>query len=135
MVLALWEYQTRQQEPCFPIPEDPLYPEVVMRGLVRLIPGMQAYVQRPPRPRLDGGYYTRTHENRPLIGKLSVEGAYLIGGLSGFGLMAACAAGELLAKTIAGSPLPEYAQAFSLERYEDPSYLKKIAQWGDSGQL
>lgn len=135
MALALWEYQIRLQEPVFPIFEDPLYPEVVVRGLARLIPGMRVYVERPPRPRLDGGYYTRTRENRPLIGRLPVEGAYVIGGLSGFGMMAACSAGELLAKTLAGAPLPGYAPAFSLERYQDPGYLERFAQMEDAGQL
>jgi glycine/D-amino acid oxidase-like deaminating enzyme len=96
---------------------------------------MQAYVERMPRPRQDGGYYTRTRENRPLIGSLPIEGAYLIGALSGFGVMAACAAGELLAGYITGSPLPDYAPAFSLQRYENQAYLKKLEVWGNSGQL
>ncbi|MCC7128856.1 MAG: FAD-binding oxidoreductase [Anaerolineae bacterium] len=135
IALALWEYQTRRQAPVFPIPEDPLYPETALRGLTRLIPGMQAYVERPPRPRLDGGYYTRTPENRPLIGGLPVEGAFVIGGLSGFGVMAACAAGELLAKTVAGTPPPGYAAAFALERFQDPNYLLKFDQMENAGQL
>lgn len=135
IALALWEYRTRRQEPIFPIPEDPLYPEVALRGLARLIPKMQAYVERPPRPRLDGGYYTRTSENRPLIGRLPVEGAFVIGGLSGFGLMAACAAGELLAKTATGATLPGYAAAFALARYQDPGYLQKFDQMESAGQL
>ena len=135
MILVLWEYRTRISEPVFPLYEDPLYLEVALRGLVKLVPGMQAYVERTPRPRLDGGYYTRTRENRPLICKLPVTGAYLIGGLSGFGVMASCAAGELLASHIAEAKLPDYAPAFSLERYEDPGYLQKLAGWGDSGQL
>jgi glycine/D-amino acid oxidase-like deaminating enzyme len=135
MILVLWEYLTRISEPVFPHYEDPFYLEVALRGLVRLIPGMQAYVERTPRPRLDGGYYTRTRENRPLICKLPVTGSYLIGGLSGFGVMASCAAGELLASHIIEAKLPDYAPAFSLERYEDPSYLQKLADWGDSGQL
>jgi hypothetical protein len=49
--------------------------------------------------------------------------------------MASCAAGELLSKHIAGSELPEYAPAFSLERYQQPAYLKLLENWGESGQL
>jgi glycine/D-amino acid oxidase-like deaminating enzyme len=64
-----------------------------------------------------------------------VQGAYVIGALSGYGLMAACAAGELLADHLTGSPLPDYAPAFSLERYADPVYLALLERWGDSGQL
>jgi glycine/D-amino acid oxidase-like deaminating enzyme len=135
IILVLWEYQTRRVEPAWPIYEDPLYPEVVMRGLSRMIPGMRIYLQKAGKPRIDGGYYTKTRENRPLIGKLPIEGAFVMGALSGFGLMAACAAGELLAAHVTSATLPPYAGAFSLERYDDPAYLKLLEAWGASGQL
>jgi glycine/D-amino acid oxidase-like deaminating enzyme len=136
MILVLWEYQTRVGKPEWPVPIDPLYAEVGLRGLVRLIPEMQPYLERMPRPHVDGGYYTKTRENRPLIGKLPVAGAYIIGALSGFGLMAGCGAGELLAARITGRELPAYAPAFSLERYEDPTYQALLEKWDvDSGQL
>lgn len=76
-------------EPVFPIPFDPHYPEIALRGLVAMIPKMRIYLDRIPKPSVDGGYYTKTRENRPLIGPLPVEGAYVIGALSGFGIMAA----------------------------------------------
>lgn len=135
IILALWEFAPRRMSPAWPIPEDPMYPDVLMRGLPRLIPEMSSYVKKSPRPRIDGGYYTRTAENRPLIGPLPVPGAFVIGALSGFGLMAACGAGELLAAHVTGSNLPDYAPAFELERYEDPEYQARLAAWGDSGQL
>jgi glycine/D-amino acid oxidase-like deaminating enzyme len=100
-----------------------------------MLPGMKAYVDRLPKSSVDGGYYTKTRENRPLIGKLPVEGAYIIGGLSGFGVMAACGAGELLATHLTGSKLPHYASAFALERYDDPKYKKLLETWAESGQL
>lgn len=88
------------------------------------------------RPVVDGGYYCKTQENRPLIGPLPVKGAYIIGALSGFGIMAAMAAGELLAKHIIGAELPDYASAFLLSRYEDPGYQRLLANWdAASGQL
>jgi glycine/D-amino acid oxidase-like deaminating enzyme len=135
MVLVLWEYRTRVMEPTWPLPLDPQYAEIALRGLARLIPGMSAYLERLPRPHLDGGYYTRTAENRPLIGELPVKGAYVIGALSGFGLMAACGAGDLLAAQISGAGLPAYAPAFALGRYQDPAYQQLLADWGESGQL
>jgi hypothetical protein len=49
--------------------------------------------------------------------------------------MAAPASGELLAAHITGNLLPDYANAFMLERYEDPDYQKLLANWGTSGQL
>ena len=54
---------------------------------------------------------------------------------SGFGLMAAPAAGELVAEQITGSTLPKYAPAFALARYDDPRYQALLANWGSTGQL
>ena len=135
IILMLWEYQTKVVEPVWPPPLDLDYPEIVLRGLATMIPALQAYVGKAPRPVLDGGYYTRTWENRPLIGPLPVEGAYVIGALSGFGLMASLAAGELLAAHCIGSALPPYAPAFNLGRYQDPKYLRLLENWGTSGQI
>jgi len=84
---------------------------------------------------VDGGYYTRTRENRPLVGPLPVTGAYVIGALSGFGIMASCAAGELLAAHLTGGLLPHYAGAFLLERYQDPAYQRLLEAWDETGQL
>ncbi len=135
ILLGLWAYDVGPVEPVFPFSIDPRYPEIVLRGLATMIPGLKAYVDRLPKSVVDGGYYTKTRENRPLIGRLPVEGAYVIGGLSGFGVMAACGAGELLAAHFTGSTLPHYARAFILERYEDPEYQKLLETWGESGQL
>ncbi len=135
MLLVLWAYDTKPVDPVFPPSFDPHYPEIALRGLARMIPGLEAYLGRLPRPVVDGGYYTKTRENRPLIGPLPVEGTYVIGALSGFGVMSACAAGELLAAHVTGSQLPHYAPAFVLERYDRPEYQKLLASWGESGQL
>jgi glycine/D-amino acid oxidase-like deaminating enzyme len=134
-VLLLWNYHTPAVPPSFPLEPDPLQAEVALRGLATLVPGLAAYIGRLPRPYLDGGYYTRTPENRPLIGPLPLEGAYVLGALSGYGVMAACAAGELLAAQIAGADLPPYAPAFLPSRYADPAYQALLARWGDTGQL
>ena len=50
-----------------------LYPDVVLRALSVFVPGIQQYWNgaagdKLPRPKVDGGYYTRTPENMPLIG-------------------------------------------------------------------
>jgi glycine/D-amino acid oxidase-like deaminating enzyme len=134
--LVLWTYDVETMEPVVPLPPlDPHYFEVVLRGLSRMIPGLAAYFDRLPRPVVDGGYYAKTQENRPLIGPLPIEGAYIIGALSGFGIMAGCAAGELLAAHVAGSELPAYASWFLLERYGDPTYRALLETWDASGQL
>ena len=90
--------------------------------MVRLAPGLDAYLQRVPHMYMDGGYYTKTEENRPLVGPLAVEGAYVNAAFSGYGLMAAPAAAELLAAYTVGDSLPDYAPKFRLDRYDDPSY-------------
>jgi glycine/D-amino acid oxidase-like deaminating enzyme len=134
-LLLLWAYHGAPTEPVFPLPPDLHFPELALRGVARMVPGLQAYVGRMPRGVVDGGYYTRTRENRPLVGPLPVEGAYVLGALSGFGLMAACAAGELLAAHVVGGTLPDYAPAFSLARYDDPAYRARLDAWGDTGLL
>ncbi|MFO7539281.1 MAG: FAD-binding oxidoreductase [Chloroflexota bacterium] len=134
-ILILWPYHTRPLTPVFPLPDDPFFPEVALRGMATMIPALAAYFERLPPVYVDGGYYTKTAENRPLIAPLPIAGAYIIGALSGFGLMAACAAGELLAAHIAGGSLPPYAPAFVLNRYDDPTYQQMLAAWGGTGQL
>lgn len=135
IVLIIWTYDVRPVQPVFPFTVDPHYAEICLRGLARMIPGLEAYFGRMIKPIIDGGYYTKTRENRPLIGPLPVEGAFVIGALSGFGIMASCAAGELLAAHLTKSSLPSYAPAFSLERYNDPQYQRLLETWTDTGQL
>jgi sarcosine oxidase, subunit beta len=134
-ILILWDYQARTMDPVWPPSLDEQYPEVALRGLAAMLPRMKEYFSRMPRPQLDGGYYTRTRENRPLVGPMCVDGAYMIGAVSGYGIMSACGTGELLAAHVAGAALPAYAPAFMLERYDDPEYQKRLDEWGDNGQL
>ena len=134
-VLMLWEYQTRRLDATFPPPLDEQYPEIAMRGMSTMLPGFKQYFNRMPKPQLDGGYYTKTRENRLLAGPLNIEGAYVIGAVSGYGIMSACGAGELLAAHVAKTSLPPYAPAFSPARYDDPEYLKMLENRDDSGQL
>ena len=135
IALMLWEYRTEKVEPRFPPPIDPDYPEIALRGLATMLPALSAYFGKAPRPVLDGGYYTKTRENRPLISPLPVEGTFVIGALSGYGLMASQAAGELIAAYVTHQTLPDYAQAFDLRRYQNPDYQELLTRWGSSGQL
>jgi glycine/D-amino acid oxidase-like deaminating enzyme len=125
----------RPEGPVWPLPEDRLYPEVVMKGMTTMLPGLAPYRDRLPQPVVDGGYYTKTRENRPLIGPLPVEGGYVVGALSGFGVMAAAAAGELVSLYVTGGELPDYAAAFELRRYEDPAYVAEIGSLTNTGQI
>ncbi len=134
-LLVLWNYHLDPIAPTFPITAAHYEPELALRGMATIIPGLARYIDRAPKPYIDGGYYVKTRENRPLIGPLPIAGAYIVGALSGYGLMAACAAGELLAAHVCGHALPHYAPAFLLARYEDPEYKKLLESWGDAGQL
>jgi len=134
-VLMLWEYRRNVMEPVWPMPTDPLYPELVMRGMSTMVPGLSAYRDRLPHSTVDGGYYTKTVENLPLIGPMATGGAFVVGALSGFGVMAAAGAGELIARHVTGEPLPAYAPAFLPSRYDDPEYVEALEQMTDGGQL
>jgi len=132
--VALWEYHDQVIEPRWPLPEDDLYPEVVMRGLTTMVPGLAAYADRLPESFVDGGYYTKTVENRPLIGPSGIDGIHLLTGMSGFGVMVSQGAADLLASHLTGRSLPPYADAFLLSRYDDPDYAAS-ANAAASGQL
>jgi glycine/D-amino acid oxidase-like deaminating enzyme len=134
-ILLIWTYDVEPVEPTFPIAFDPTYAEIVIRGMSRMVPALAGYLPRLPRAFVDGGYYTKTRENRFLAGPLPLAGAFVIGGLSGYGIMAASTAADLLADHVTGRPLPAYAPAFLPSRYEDPAYCAAIESWGDSGQL
>ncbi len=135
-LLLLWTYHVSPQEAVWPLRFEPEYAEINVRGLARMIPGLSVYLDNIGRPYVDGGYYCKTQENRPLITPLPVEGAYLFGALSGYGIMASQAGADLLAAYLAGSDLPAYAPAFHLGRYDDPAYRALLDGWDPStGQL
>jgi len=134
-VLALWEYHRTVMDPVWPLPEDPLYGEVVLRGMAAMFPRMAEYLDRMPQRVVDGGYYTKTVENRPLAGPLQTPGAFVAGAVSGFGIMAACGVADLVSAHVTGAPLPTHAAAFTLERYDDPEYQRELAMLTETGQL
>jgi glycine/D-amino acid oxidase-like deaminating enzyme len=91
LLLWWWAYHVEPREPIVPPPLDEFFPEVVVRGLAKMIPGLSAYFGKASVSLYDGGYYSKTPENRPLAGPLPVEGAYVCGAVSGYGLMASAA--------------------------------------------
>lgn len=134
-MLALFNYDNRATDVVFPLPEEAHYAEIALRGMTTMVPGFQTYVDRAIRPHVDGGYYVKTRENRPLIGPTSIEGVFVSAAYSGFGIMAACAGGDLVARHVTGAALPDDAAAFMLQRYDDPAYVARLDDWGDGGQL
>ena len=133
--LVLFNHHGDPVEPIFPLPDEPHYAEIALRGMATMVPALKAYNGRPSRPYIDGGYYVRTRENRPLIGLTAIAGLHISCGFGGFGVMAACASGDLIARHIMQKTLPAYAPAFLLSRYEDLQYQALLKIWGDGGQL
>lgn len=135
-----WAYNDALSEPQQDLVDEPRYdphfPEIVMRGAAVLQPALQAYTHDfPNRWTHYGGYYSMTRENWPLIGPLGRDGAFVVGALSGFGSMAACAAGSLAARQILGKSLPGYAAQLSLARYNDKKLMADIASAHNKGVL
>jgi glycine/D-amino acid oxidase-like deaminating enzyme len=126
-----WAYNQQPGDPHQEDPLDPHFPDIVVRGASRLHPRLAAYVGRLPRgARHYGGYYTMTRENWPLIGPMRTPGTFIAGALSGFGSMAACATGALCAAWVFGEPVPEYANALTLQRYENQALQAELARLG-----
>ncbi|MGQ9549903.1 MAG: NAD(P)/FAD-dependent oxidoreductase [Roseiflexus sp.] len=134
-VIALWAYDARPVEEIFPLPPAPYFFDVTLRGLTRIIPALEAYVHRPPRPTIDGGYYTKTRENRPLIGPAGPHGSFVMGAFSGYGIMAACGAADILAAHMSGEALPAWAAVFHPARYDDPDRCALFDAQTNTGQL
>lgn len=132
----IWTYETDERPYAWPPVFAEHHKEILMRGCAAMVPAMQRYVGDAARGLLDGGFYCKTRENRPLIGRLPIDGAFICAGLSGFGIMSAHAAGELVSRHVAERALPDYAPAFAPQRYEDTAYIALITKWGAGvGQL
>ncbi len=135
-----WAYNDQFSKPQEDMANEPTidqsFPEIVIRGAAQLIPAMRPYISMPP-PRFShyGGYYTMTEENWPLIGPLDNSGAFVVGALSGFGSMAACAAGKLCATHVCGGPLPDYAMDLSLARLSNADLLTELRASANKGLL
>jgi glycine/D-amino acid oxidase-like deaminating enzyme len=119
----------------FPIAPDPAYADVAMRGMSRLIPGLREYFTRMPPTTVDGGYYTRTPDNLPLIGPTPIAGYFLMAAFSGFGVMGSPSAGELLAQSVAGQPASGALEPFRLDRFEAPEYWERLRRTRETGEL
>ncbi len=135
-----WAYNNLPSEPQEDLVNDerydPSFPEIVLRGASNLNPKLKHYVENMPSNIVHyGGYYTMTEENWPLIGKLDNKSAYIVGALSGFGSMMACAAGELCADHIFGTELPEYAADLSFERYKNTELMRELTTTENKGLL
>ncbi len=130
-----WAFNEQEAKAIMQPQLDEHYPDIVLRGAAKLNPALKSYYGQLPRNTVHyGGYYTTTEENWPLIGETEVEGFYINGAMSGFGTMAACAAGELCTQWLLQEELPEYADELSLKRYNNPDFIKQLKKY-DKGIL
>lgn len=135
-----WAYNQQSSPPQQDLQNEPLkndqFPEIALRAAARLNSGLQRYIDDFPSKVLHyGGYYSMTAENWPLIGPMGVEGAYIVGALSGFGSMSACAAGSLCAGWVKGEALPSYAADLSLARQTNQPLMRALAAAESRGIL
>ena len=131
-----WAYNRTVTNPVRAPSFDEHFPEIVLRRAAAFIPALQTYEgSLPPRHSHYGGYYPMTDENWPLIGPMGVDGTFVVGALSGFGTMAACAAGQICAAWMAGAAKPDYAEHLSVTRYTDTSLMDELRNSSDKGIL
>ena len=131
-----WAYNSTPSAPMLEPPLDPNFPEIVLRGASRLHPRLKPYIAAMPRERIHyGGYYPMTAENWPLIGPAKTPGIFLITALSGYGTMAACAAGDMCARWVTGAAPSTLARQLSFERYEDEALMAGAAGTAHRGHL
>jgi glycine/D-amino acid oxidase-like deaminating enzyme len=135
-----WAYNQAKSEPQEDLANEPTidaqFPEIVIRGAAAFLPALQPYIESPPlRFSHYGGYYTMTKENWPIIGPLDKTGAFVVGALSGFGSMSACAAGKLCASIVCGDSLPDYAASLSLDRYANAKLMTELRATANKGLL
>ena len=135
-----WAYNATPSEPQQDLANEPLsddrFPEIAMRGAAQFIPALLPYIDEPPtRYSHYGGYYTMTDENWPLVGPMDADGAFMVAALSGFGSMAACAAGKLCAAWVDGDELPDYGAVLSKARYDDRNLMADLRNAASRGIL
>lgn len=81
--------------------EEQLHYEATLRTCSRLLPSLESLIERPPKPVIDGGCYVQALDNRPVLGEI-VPGFYAMGAFSGYGIMAALGAAEIVANDMLG---------------------------------
>ncbi|WND01634.1 FAD-dependent oxidoreductase [Temperatibacter marinus] len=131
-----WAYNTEVSDATLTPSFEDSFPEIVLRGAARLHPSLKQYYDKLPSERSHyGGYYTMTPENWPLIGPMKTQNAYVIGAMSGFGTMAACAAGDLCARWVHDESKPAYAEDLSLMRYNNKAFMSDLLSSDKRGIL
>jgi glycine/D-amino acid oxidase-like deaminating enzyme len=135
-LLLLWAFDAGPVPVVFPPAFAPWLAEVVVRGVARMVPAFGVYLERMRRPFVDGGYYTKVPDNRPLVGPTELGGFHLLAALSGYGIMASMGAAELLAVHLLDDSPPSWAAEVAPARFADAAYRAQLAaSAAGAGQL
>jgi glycine/D-amino acid oxidase-like deaminating enzyme len=130
-----WARDQTPSEPVADPPCAPRFPREVIARAMTLVPDLGAYLAAPEILAHDGGFYARSPDGLPLIGPLGPTGAFIVGGLAGFGSMMACAAGELTAAWVLDEPRPIVAVAFDPGRIGTPASTARSGGVQPAGEL
>jgi glycine/D-amino acid oxidase-like deaminating enzyme len=139
-LLLLWAFDVAPVPPVEPPTFPPWLAEVVVRGVARMVPDFAVYLERMRRPFVDGGYYTKVPDNRVTVGPTEVPGLHLLAALSGYGIMSAMGAAELMASHLLDGAAPSWlpgplARDLAPERFADAAYRERLAGEAGAGQL
>ena len=131
-----WAYNRTHDQASWSPDLDDYFPEIVLRAAARLNPSLKCYYGHLPRAMTHyGGWYSLTDENWPIIGPMGVQKTFVVGALSGFGTMVACAAGKTCAAWLLGGELPSYAEDLSLARYQNTALMQQLKTAENTGLL
>jgi len=135
-----WAFNTTEQLPSRTPELSDSFAEIALRGAARLNPALKQYVAKLPASLYHyGGFYTLTDENWPLIGPMPTStgdgSAFVVGAMSGFGTMAAASAGELCARLVTDTDIPDYASALSPGRYANKELMNELSTLSQRGIL
>ena len=98
---GIWTFNESKllETPETPMKDIPFYDVIVLNGLSRMIPSLKSYLTPHPfqlatSSQVKMGYYSKTPDNTPLLGPIKgIQGLYVCGGVSGFGVMCSQGAG------------------------------------------
>eukprot|EP01063_Lacrimia_lanifica_P015351 TRINITY_DN22147_c0_g1_i1.p1 TRINITY_DN22147_c0_g1~~TRINITY_DN22147_c0_g1_i1.p1 ORF type:complete len:509 (+),score=196.45 TRINITY_DN22147_c0_g1_i1:55-1581(+) len=123
-VLFLWEHIHGHirvgDDPEFPVAQlNDFYPEISLEAMKALVPALDVYTGALGKHNttMDAGYYCmNTEDARPVISQHGPPNCFVVGTLSGWGIMSSAVCGELCAQHVLKEDLPQYAGAFTWPR-------------------
>ena len=122
-----WAWDQTPGEPSDDPALPPEFPRMAVLGASSFVPRLSPDAEVIAH---EAGYYSRTPDGRPLIGRVgggAPDTFFVVAGLAGFGAMMAAAAGELAADVICGTAgQNEAAAPFDPRRFDDAAYLESI---------